>query len=228
MIIAIDGPAGSGKSTVTKLLSKKLGFLHIDTGAMYRALTLKTLETKTDIKKSRAVAALARKTKIDLREDAHGPLKIYLDERDVSREIRQPQITRHVSDIAKIPGVRKVMLQLQRKVGREHDCILEGRDIGTAVFPDADIKFFIDAQFKERVQRRYKDMKDLKINGVTLTDVAADLSNRDTIDSTRKCAPLKKALDAIHIDTTHMSIDEVVKKLLKEIKARSSRTEKST
>jgi cytidylate kinase len=218
MIIAIDGPAGSGKSTVTKLLAKKLGFLHIDTGAMYRALTLKTLETNTDIKKSRAVAALARKSKIDLREDPRGPLKVYLDERDVSLEIRQPQITRHVSDIAKIPGVRKIMLQLQREVGSKHDCILEGRDIGTAVFPDADIKFFIDAQFNERVQRRYKDMKNLKISGVTLTDVAKDLNNRDTIDSTRKCAPLKKAADAVHIDTTHMSIEEVVAVMLKYIR----------
>ncbi|MFA6217079.1 MAG: (d)CMP kinase [Candidatus Omnitrophota bacterium] len=222
MIIAIDGPAGSGKSTVTKSLAKKLGFLHIDTGAMYRALTLKALETKTDIKKSRSVAALARKTKIDLREAANGPLKVYLDERDVSREIRQPQITQHVSDIAKIPGVRKIMLQLQRQVGKKHNCILEGRDIGTVVFPDADIKFFIDAQFDERVQRRYKDMKDLKIKGVTVTDVASDLSNRDTIDSTRKCAPLKRAFDAIYIDTTHMSIEKVVEKLLKKITAKAA------
>ena len=182
MIIAIDGPAGAGKSTVAKLLAKKLKFLYLDTGAMYRALTLKVL----------------------------------LDGSDVSSAIRQPVITQFVSDIAKIGDVRKIMVELQRKLGGQGDAVLDGRDIGTVVFPDAHRKFYVDADFKERVNRRYKEALGLGQN-VTFEGVAEDLSNRDTIDSNRKVAPLKQAEDAIYVDTTNLSIEEVVDKLLKEI-----------
>jgi len=212
MIIAIDGPAGAGKSTVARILAKKLGFLYIDTGAMYRALTLKTIEQKIPLSDIPAIIELARDSVIDLVNDELAALKVYLDGKDVSSAIREPRITRFVSDIAKIREVREVMLGLQRKLGRSKDSVLDGRDIGTVVFPDADKKFYLDAKSAERAKRRYKELVGLG-QGITLGDVESDLSNRDKIDSTRECAPLKKAEDAVYIDTTDMSIEEVVKAL---------------
>lgn len=213
MIIAIDGPAGAGKSTVAKIIAKELGFLYIDTGAMYRALTLKAITEKIDCQDVLGLIEMAHKTHISLTNNPDGTLRISMDGRDVTSLIREPRITKLVSDIAKIKGVREVMLGLQRKLGREKDSVLDGRDIGTVVFPDADKKFYIDADFKERVKRRYKELKELG-QKVTLKDIERDLHNRDTIDSTREFAPLKKADDAIYIDTTHMSIEEVVDKVL--------------
>ena len=213
MIIAIDGPAGAGKSTVAKMLAHKLGFLYIDTGAMYRALTLKAIEQGIDIKETDAMIKLASGTGIDLMSNQDGSLKILLDGRDVSSQIRSPRITKLVSDIAKIKGVREVMLGLQRSLGEIKNSVLEGRDIGTVVFPDADKKFYIDAQFPVRVLRRYKELKEQDA-GISMEDVTSDLRNRDTIDSTREFAPLKKAEDAIYIDTTDMTIEEVVETLL--------------
>lgn len=214
MIITIDGPAGAGKSTVSKKLAKRLGFLYIDTGAMYRALTLKVIQNKVDIKDTPLLIELARKADIDLKNEPDGSLKIYLDGRDVTNEIRTPMVTRLVSDIAKIKEIREVALSLQRKLGGTCDSVLDGRDIGTVVFPDADRKFYLDADFKIRIERRYKELKELGQN-IIPEEVEEDLRNRDTIDSTRECAPLKKAEDAVYIDTTNMTIDEVVKELLK-------------
>ncbi|MDO8662572.1 MAG: (d)CMP kinase [Candidatus Omnitrophota bacterium] len=216
MIIAIDGPAGAGKSTVAKLLAKKLKFLYIDTGAMYRALTLKVLAEKINIKETDKIIKLASQSNINLINDPDGTLRVLLDGRDVSSAIRQPVITQFVSDIAKIGDVRKVMVGLQRKLGGQGDAVLDGRDIGTVVFPDAHKKFYVDADFKERVNRRYKEALGLGQN-LTFEEVAEDLSNRDNIDSNRKVAPLKQADDAIYVDTTNLSIEEVVDKLLKEI-----------
>ena len=213
MIIAIDGPAGAGKSTVARIIAQKLGFLYIDTGAMYRALTLRALERKIDAKDIPALIEMAHSTNIDLTNNQDGSLKIFLDGQDVSRLIRQPRITRLVSDIAKIKGVREIMLGLQRKFGKQRDSVLDGRDIGTVVFPDADKKFYIDAEFSVRVRRRYKELKELN-QDVTLEDIEKDLRNRDNIDSTREFAPLKKADDAIYIDTTNMTIEEVVNRVL--------------
>ncbi len=147
MIIAIDGPAGAGKSTVARLLAKELSFLYIDTGAMYRALTLKALEKKIGIQDTASVINMTANTSIDLTNTPDGSLRILLDARDVTQDIRQPQITQWVSAIAKIRGVREIMLRLQRKLGEQRDCVLDGRDIGTIVFPDADKKFYIDAKF---------------------------------------------------------------------------------
>ena len=216
MIIAIDGPAGAGKSTVSRLLAKKLGFLYIDTGAMYRALTLKAIRQNLDVNDTACLIAMARNTLVDLKNEHDGALRVLLDNNDVTSQIRQPSITQLVSDIARIKEVREVMLEVQRRLGRDRDSVLDGRDIGTVVFPDADKKFYIDADFDERVRRRYKELKELG-QDISPRDVEADLRNRDTIDSTRECAPLKKAEDAIYVDTTDMTIDEVVKRILKEI-----------
>lgn len=213
MIIAIDGPAGAGKSTVARTIAQKLGFLYVDTGAMYRALTLKALERKIDEKDTAALIEMVRSTSIDLINEQDGSLKIFLDGRDVTSPIRQPHITKLVSDIAKIKSVREIMLSWQRKLGQQKDSVLDGRDIGTVVFPDADKKFYIDAEFSVRVRRRYKELKELN-QDVTLEDIEKDLRNRDNIDSTREFAPLKKANDAIYVDTTNMTIYDVVNKLL--------------
>lgn len=212
MIIAIDGPAGAGKSTVAKLLARKLGFVYVDTGAMYRALTLKAFEHSINIKDIAGLAAMAQASRIDLVNNDDGSLKVFLDGRDVSVQIRQPHVTKIVSDVAKIKEVRQVLVHLQRMLGVDKNVVVDGRDIGTVVFPGAEKKFFLDADFKERVNRRYKELK-ASGSTVSLQDVERDLANRDTIDSTRECAPLKQAQDALYIDTTGMSIDEVVETL---------------
>lgn len=211
IIVAIDGPAGAGKSTVAKLVAQKLGFLYIDTGAMYRALTLKAKRRSLDTSDEVAMYELMKNTAIRLSQDQQ-QLKVFLDGEDVSEEIRTPSISDAVSVIAKIKGVRALMTRLQREFAKNNNAVLEGRDIGTVVFPNAPYKFFIDAQFKERVRRRHKEMKEKK-QDVALAHVERDLSFRDNIDSTRECAPLKKADDAVYVDTTDLSIEQVVDKI---------------
>lgn len=212
MIIAIDGPAGAGKSTVAKILAKRLGFLYIDTGAMYRALTLKALENNVPIDDEPGIIQLAQGVKIDLRNNPDGSLTVMLDGKDVSLAIRQGKVTQSVSDVAKIKEVRQVLVKMQREFGQKGDCVLDGRDIGTVVFPQAAKKFFIDASTGVRVQRRFKELKGLG-QKVTEDEVAFDLANRDKIDSTRLTSPLRLAPDAIYIDTSDLSIEQVVEKM---------------
>ncbi|MDD5018910.1 MAG: (d)CMP kinase [Candidatus Omnitrophica bacterium] len=216
-IVAIDGPAGSGKSTVAKAVAKKLGLFYIDTGAMYRALALKARQENIDPNDTPAVVALAKAIDLTMSYDRHtGALRILLDGRDVSEDIRRPEITEHVSTIAKNEDVRHRMVELQRQFAAGKSAILEGRDIATVVFPDAYKKFFLDAQSEERVKRRYLEMKEKNI-AVPENHIRRDIQNRDHIDSTRACAPLKKAPDAVYIDTTHMTIDEVIAAVIAEI-----------
>ncbi len=218
MIIAIDGPAGAGKSTVARLLAQKLGFLYIDTGAMYRAVTLKALEYGVDFADHKTIAEIAGKANITLKSSGvNSSIEVILDGRDVSREIRHPRVTERVSEVAKIPAVRTVMLGLQRQLGRQQDSVIEGRDIGTVVFPDAERKFYLDASPQERTRRRHKEMVE-KGQEVSLEDIADNIRTRDKIDSTRECAPLRRAEDAIYIDTTDMTIEQVVEALFVRIK----------
>ena len=223
MIIAIDGPAGAGKSTVAKLTARKLDFLYIDTGAMYRAVTLKVLDEAINPFDETTVIGAARRAEIDLIQNHHGPITVLLDGRDVSSAIREPRITKHVSDVAKIKGVREIMVQLQRSLGNRKDSVLDGRDIGTVVFPEADKKFYLDARFSERVARRYKELKAAG-QEVLESEVAADLRNRDTIDSTRAVSPLRRADDAIYIDTTDLTIEQVVENIFNHIKSPRKQT----
>jgi CMP/dCMP kinase len=217
MIIAIDGPAGAGKSTIAKILAKKIGFLYIDTGAMYRALTLKAIENSIIATNEESVVSLAEKTSIELINELDGGIKVLLDGVDVSLAIREPRITKLVSDISRIKGVRQILVKLQRKMGEKRDSILDGRDIATVVFPDANKKFYLDANLDERTKRRHKELVQMG-KSISLADVASDISRRDNIDSTREIAPLKRAADAIYIDTTNMSINEVVDTIFAQIK----------
>ena len=216
LVIAIDGPAGSGKSTVSKLVAKSLGVTYIDTGAMYRALTLKAMRQHIDLNDEAALTALANSTNIDLKEEA-GLLKVYLDGEDVAGFIRTPELTNNVKYIARVPGVREEMVRLQRAIGRRSGAALEGRDIGTVVFPDADYKFYLDADPDERARRRHKELTEAG-RAVDFSDIKKDVVLRDESDMKRSVGALKRASDAILIDTTKLSIDQVVDKMLSYIK----------
>jgi len=216
IIVAIDGPAGAGKSTIAKKVAEKLNFLYIDTGAIYRALTLKVKQNKLNLEDQKQIIELAKNTQIKLQHD-NKRLRVILDGKDVSETIRTPFVTDGVSLVAKIKEVREEMTKLQRDISKSDSCVLEGRDIGTVVFPNAQFKFFLDADFKERTKRRFKELKDNN-QDVDVASVEKDMANRDKIDSTREVAPLKQAPDAIFIDTTNLSIDQVVEEVLKWIK----------
>ena len=212
-VIAIDGPAGSGKSTVAKELARRLGFAYLDTGAMYRALTLKALRKKTNLEDESALIKLASTTIIDLDMDEKKSLQVTLDGENVTEAIRTLEVTNNTFYIARAAGVREFMVKRQREIGSRKNVVVEGRDIGTVVFPKATKKFYMDADFKERAKRR---IEELKAKGKDVNDkaIAEDLKERDTKDLTRKVGPLKKADDAIVIDSTHLSIDDVVEKIL--------------
>lgn len=204
--IAIDGTAGSGKSTLAKSLAEKLGYLYIDTGAMYRALTYKAIVAGIDLKDSDELIELARRVKICL-EKSNDSIKVLIDNEDVTDKIILPQVSDAVSLVAAIAGVRKYMVEHQRRMGQDGGVVLEGRDIGTVVFPDADIKLFLKAEVQERTKRRHKELADKGIKS-QLTDVAKNLTYRDQKDSSRDVSPLKPAADAIIIDTTKLTMDQ--------------------
>lgn len=211
MIIAIDGPAGSGKSTISKLVAKDLDLIYLDTGAMYRLVTLKALKMGIldgNLENLDKINELLDNLEIDIREDG-----FYLDGVDVSEEIRKPIVSENVSKIAAIKEVRIKMVDLQRKFSKAKNVILDGRDIGTVVFPNADLKVFLVADARERANRRYKELTE-KGENVSLEEIYQNILMRDKIDSTREEAPLKKAEDAIEVDTTSKSIDEVKEEIL--------------
>ena len=218
-VIAIDGPAGSGKSTVARETAKRLGFLYIDTGAMYRALTLKAIEKKVDFKNKEALVELSGETDIELKESG-GSLKVYLDKSDVTERIRTMEVTKMVRLLSPIKGVRGNMVKIQRKLGKcdSSGAVLEGRDIGTVVFPDAAHKFYLDAKLDIRVKRRFDELKK-KGFSVSSEEIKEDVKTRDASDMTRAEGPLKIARDATVIDTTDMTIEEVVERVLETIKA---------
>ncbi|RKY46216.1 MAG: (d)CMP kinase [Candidatus Omnitrophota bacterium] len=215
MIIAIDGPAGSGKTTVSRLLAKQLGISYLDTGALYRVLTLKALEENINLNDGETLQKLASTMNVKIEGE-----RIYLDDREVTVEIRTPLIDKNISQVASHPQVREVMVNLQRKITYCKDYVVEGRDITTVVFPHADYKFYLDADFNERLQRRYKELKEKGLS-VSWEHLEEQLRKRDEADFTRKVAPLKKAEDAIYIDTTNLTLSEVVNKLLSYIKKKT-------
>lgn len=220
MVITIDGPAGAGKSTVAKKLAKKLGLGFMDTGAMYRALTVKALRRKIKLDDEAALVALAQETHIDLVDEPGSALKVILDGEDVSEAIRTAEVTNNTFYIARAPRVRGVMLHWQREIGSRRSMVGDGRDLGTVVFPNAAHKFYLDADFKVRCRRRADEMK-AKGQAVDEAALERDLAERDHCDLTRKVGPLKKADDALFIDSTHMTIDEAVETMVKHIQGRA-------
>lgn len=211
MIIAIDGPAGSGKSTISKLVAKDLDLIYLDTGAMYRLVTLKALKMgilDENLENLDKINELLDNLEIDIQEDG-----FYLDGVDVSEEIRKPIVSENVSKIAAIKEARIKMVDLQRAFSKAKNVILDGRDIGTVVFPNADLKVFLVADARERANRRYKELTE-KGENVSLEEIYQNILMRDKIDSTREEAPLKKAEDAVEVDTTSKNIDEVKEKIL--------------
>lgn len=215
-VIAIDGPAGAGKSSVAREVARKLNFIYLDTGAMYRALTLKALRKKIKLEDEQALINLASTTNIEIKPFKDTNLQVILDNEDVTSLIRTTEVTENVSFVAKVPKLREIMVGLQRKFSANNNIVVEGRDIGTVVFPNAEKKFYLDANFKERVRRRFKELKEVD-SGVVEEAIKKDLAERDKKDLTRSVAPLKKADDAIYIDTTNMNIEEAAQEILKRI-----------
>ncbi len=214
LVVAIDGPAGSGKSTVAKLLAQHLGLLYLDTGAMYRAATLSCIKRQVNFENDEEIINCVKSCNMQLRYH-DGKLMVFLDGQDVTDEIRLPIVNKHISRVSEILEVRKHLVEKQREIGSQ-GAVVEGRDITTVVFPDADFKFYLDANFNVRVDRRYKELLSKGIE-VKREDVATDLKNRDKSDTTRKYGPLIRSKDAIYLDTTHMGIEEVIAEMLKYI-----------
>lgn len=208
MIVAIDGPAGSGKTTVAKLVAKRLGFFYLDTGAIYRALTLKLLKRDLHLDDVEKICEILDTLSLEVKDG-----KLFLDGEDVSEAIRDPEVDKRVSLVAKIPEVRERLLPLQRKLVSGKNAVVEGRDMGTVVFPEAEVKIFLTASLEERARRRWKELAQ-KGKAFLLEEVLEDLRRRDEIDSGREIAPLKVAPDAVVIDTTFKEIEEVVEEVV--------------
>ena len=210
MIIAIDGPAGSGKSTTSKLVAKKLGIAHLDTGSMYRAVTAYFIDNNYSIENA-DIDAIMKFIDIEISNEV-----VFLNGEDVTNKLRDQKVSSLVSDISSLQKVRSKMVELQRKISLNKSIVIDGRDIGTVVFPGAEFKFFITASIKARASRRFDELKTLNPD-ITLDGILKQIERRDHYDSTRANSPLKKALDAIIIDTTRLSIDEQVNMILETI-----------
>jgi len=214
--VAIDGPAGAGKSTVAKKLAEKLNFTYLDSGAMYRAVTLAALEDGVDVNNKEKLKRLVKDLSIDI-EYKNNNFKIYMDDQDITNEIRTEKVDNNVSAVAKIKAVRDELVKKQRMIAQTKDIVMDGRDIGTRVLPQADYKFYITATVKERAKRRYKDVVN-RGEDKSFEEVQQEIIRRDRIDSNRKYSPLKKAEDAVVIDTTDLNKEQVLKKILRIIR----------
>jgi pantoate ligase/cytidylate kinase len=214
-IVAIDGPAGAGKSTVARQVAQTLGLMHLDTGAMYRALTWRVLEAGIDLEDEPAIAELVSQSQINLvTDEASRAIRIWIDGEEVTQVIRSLEVTANVSFIAAVPAVRRELVKQQQRWGCKGGVVAEGRDIGTHVFPDAELKIFLTASVQERARRRQQDLKDQELQSVSLEQLEQDIRLRDVRDSTRTLAPLRKAADAIEINTDGLSIAEVTERIV--------------
>lgn len=214
-VIAIDGPAGAGKSTVAKRLSQVLGYAYLDTGAMYRALTLKALRLKADLSDERALVQIAKETHLDLIQTPRG-VQVLLDGEDVSEAIRTLDVTNNTFYIARASGVRAIMVEWQRAMGKKRSVVVEGRDVTTVVFPNATYKFYMDADINERSLRRLKELAE-KGSSIEIDKLKKEIEERDSKDKTRTVGALKIADDAIVIDSTHLSVEQTAEEILKHI-----------
>jgi len=215
--VAIDGPAGAGKSTVAKILARRLGVLYIDTGAMYRAVALAVIQKGIDTMDSERVSEVAKDIDISIRLGENGQ-EIFLEGKNVNSLIRTPEVSIGSSNVAVFPEVRKKMVEIQRKIARENDVVMDGRDICTHVLPKADLKIYLTASVESRAQRRYDELKLKGYENISIAEIAEDIKKRDFNDMNREYDPLKIALDAKVIDTTAMTIEQAVNAILIEIK----------
>ena len=214
LIIAIDGPAGSGKSSTAKYLAKKLKLPYIDTGAMYRVVTLEALRRKISFQNVKQLVEITKKIRISFSNSSSGEQRVYVNRRNVTRQIREPELTKNVFYVAREPRIRREMVKKQRALGLKEGAVMEGRDIGTVVFPKADYKFFFVAKPLIRAKRRQRDLN--KIGELpTLNQVLRDIQKRDRHDQTRSEGPLKRAKDAIVLDTTSLTIAQTADKILR-------------
>lgn len=216
LIIAIDGPSGAGKSTLSKRLSSRLGYVNIDTGAMYRCVALASMRQGLDPSDGERLKALCRDLEITFVPEG-GENRVFLNGEDVSEAIRTPEVSLLTSRISAVPEVRSAMVALQRRMGENGGVVLEGRDIGTVVFPHADVKFFLLASARERGRRRYLELREKGLD-VDLEQTVAEVEARDRADSEREHAPLVRADDALSVDSTQMSIDQVLEYMMEQIR----------
>ena len=216
-IVAVDGPAGSGKGTITKLVAEKLNLISIDTGAMYRCVALEMINKGIELEEIEKIEELLKQIKIDLKKEGDIQ-KVYLNGEDVTTLIRTPEVSKLVSPVSKIKEVREVLTDLQRKMGESQNIIMEGRDIGTTVFPNADVKIYLDATPEERAKRRYLQNIESGMKEQDYEEILESIKERDLRDSTREIAPLKRADDAVYLDSTPLPIEKVVERMIDIIK----------
>ncbi len=216
LVIAIDGPSGAGKSTVARLLAQRLGYIYIDTGALYRAIGWKTKKEGLDPSDESVLADLCKRTEVTIKQDNSDP-RFYVDGHDVTGDIRTPEMGMMASVVSKSPAVRDRLLTMQRELGNNGGVVMDGRDIGTVVFPDADLKFYLEANAEERGKRRYLELQGKGMD-VDLAQITREIRDRDHQDSARSISPLRKADDAFLVDSTSLSIDQVIDRMLAEMK----------
>ena len=211
--VAIDGPAGAGKSTIAKLVAKEKGYVYVDTGAMYRGLAIHFLENGIEAEEKEKIAEACKDADVTIRYE-DGQQQVYLNGKNITAKLREEAVGNMASKSSAIPEVRAKLLELQRELARREDVIMDGRDIGTCVLPDADVKVFLTASVETRAKRRYDELVEKGV-ACDLEEIARDIAERDERDSTREIAPLKQAEDAVLVDSSHMTIEEVVAAIVK-------------
>ena len=218
--VAIDGPAGAGKSTVAKMVAERLNYIYVDTGAMYRVVTLNALQRHINLEDEQALTCLAASTAIELSAGCNKCTRVFMDGKEVSLAIRAPEVSRSVSLVARVPGVRKELVNQQRRMASSSNVVMEGRDVSTVIVPDAQVKIFLTASANERAKRRLEDLAGQGFK-MTLGDMIEEINERDKLDSSRSVAPLVAAPDAKVIDSSKMQTRDVVELILELIRRRS-------